>query len=288
MSEAAKQNDLIYVSSDDSSQVGFADVYVFTFPKGQLVGRLTGFTSPSGMCTGTNGDIFVPDYAQAVIYQYHHGEARPTNVFSDSGAFPIACSINAETGDLIVSNGFGPGNTGSLAIYRGARGPAQIVSDYQFFEFFGVSYDSEGNAFVATYDNNLQLAFVELKKGSSSLREVSMPRLHGANGLVDVSWDGTYVALGNVSTNNVVYRMRIKNYAAHVEGKTLLRGAKRLEQFLVTEVDPKDRRPYKVLVGPNYDGVDVDFWAYPAGGDPVKSLRGIAQPAGTALSRASK
>src|ERR1700735_3197529 len=59
--DAKKQTSLLYVSND-----GTATVTVYTYLDGGglvLVGTLTGFTKPAGMCTDRAGDVWVTDSA---------------------------------------------------------------------------------------------------------------------------------------------------------------------------------------------------------------------------------
>ena len=57
--EATMQS-LLYVS--DASYYDYDDyVYVYSYPEGSLVGTLTGFTRPRGLCANKAGRVFVTD-----------------------------------------------------------------------------------------------------------------------------------------------------------------------------------------------------------------------------------
>lgn len=68
---AAKQPNLLYVSNS-----GSGSVTVYTYLNGGgllLVGTLSGFSLPAGMCTDKAGDVFIPDYGRRKIFEYAHG-----------------------------------------------------------------------------------------------------------------------------------------------------------------------------------------------------------------------
>jgi hypothetical protein len=66
MAPDAKKRALLYVS--DSSTY---DVYVFTFPRGKLVGTLTNQNNPAGLCTDKKGDdLSAADERRLVLGQH--------------------------------------------------------------------------------------------------------------------------------------------------------------------------------------------------------------------------
>ena len=54
MKSSSSGQDLLYVA-DQTTQ----DVYVYTYPQGQLVRTLTGFINPTGECVDSGGDVFI-------------------------------------------------------------------------------------------------------------------------------------------------------------------------------------------------------------------------------------
>src|SRR5579863_4376250 len=55
VSPAAAGQDLLYVSDDSGV------VYVLTYPAGKLVGTLSGFGGPGGLCSDAKGNVFITD-----------------------------------------------------------------------------------------------------------------------------------------------------------------------------------------------------------------------------------
>jgi hypothetical protein len=89
----AKSEELLYASSLPYS------VYVYTYPKGKVVGFLSGF-SPRGLCSNQNGDVFVA--SRYGVYEYPHGRAKPIAIIAVQ--YPEGCSLDPTTGDLAVVN----------------------------------------------------------------------------------------------------------------------------------------------------------------------------------------
>lgn len=285
MAAGAKNENLLYVSAYDSSQVGFADVFVFTYPAAKLEGRLTGFTSPSGLCTDAKGDVFVTDYNMADIVEYAHGDTIPVSTLSDPNAFPLGCSVDPTTGNLAVSNQYGPsGDHGSVAIYANASGAPMLYSDPVFFSYGFCAYDPAGDLYVDGDNGSLEPVFAVLARGSTGFMNITLPRKVKPG---DTEWDGSHIAVA--STGNIIYRLHIAGSRAHITGSTTLIGADGLAQFSIWNSGSQIRGPQgATLIGPDFGGVNVKFWNYPAGGKAVRTLPNIEQPVGTAVSKATK
>ena len=73
--EAPKKQSLLYVSNQ-----GTGNVTVYTYLNGGglvLVGTLTGFSRPTGMCTDNLGNVWILDYGTRKIFEYAHGGTNP-------------------------------------------------------------------------------------------------------------------------------------------------------------------------------------------------------------------
>ncbi len=80
----AKDEALLY--ADDPAR---EDVFVFAYPKGTLLGTLTGFNAwPNGLCIDAYGHVFITteeSEIKGVIYEYNHGGTAPIASLSDEG-----------------------------------------------------------------------------------------------------------------------------------------------------------------------------------------------------------
>lgn len=286
MDPGAKKRDLLYVSS-----YGYNGeyVYVYTYPGGEKQGMLTGFELPSGECVDKSGNVFITNYNGADILEYAHGGTQPIAVLKDEPySHPLDCSVDPTNGDLAVNNLFGSNGTGDIAIYRAAQGVPSIYSNPTLFEYFACGYDNSGNLFVAAYDNNLKPKLAELQKGSAVLREITLPKIKQKYGLVGgIQWDGSYVTVGNVD-DDIVYRLRFVGSRAKIVGSTPLTDGNHVDFFSIPKVGAKAKEQHLRIVGPDYDGGDVKIWEYPAGGMSIKTITGVYEPVGTAVSLARK
>ena len=89
-------------ASDSSADL----VKVFSYPRGKLVGTLTGFQTPQGMCVDKAGNVFITNSGAAQILKYAHGGTTPIATIADPGEHPIGCAISPVNGDLAATNIF--------------------------------------------------------------------------------------------------------------------------------------------------------------------------------------
>ena len=197
MSRIATHDRLLYVSSNNSNSEVYVSVY--SYPGGALKGRLTGFSQPEGLCVDRAGEVFVPDYFTAKIFEYAHGSASPDRVLQDEPySYPTDCAISATTGDLAVAN------SEDVVIFAKGKGEPRSYSDPAFGALSGVGYDDAGNLFVFGWKNGTP-AIAEIRNGSSAFSFVSVPGLAEKIGpyLGGIKWDGKYVVVGSIQYGDV-------------------------------------------------------------------------------------
>jgi hypothetical protein len=281
MEPGAKSNVLLYVSNFYGS-----DVTVYSYPKGGLVGTLTGFGSPTGVCSDSQGNVFITDYADADIVEFAHGGTTPIATLSDSGLRPEGCSVDPTTGNLAVSNletnGF---LHGDLAIYPNASGTPEMYTNPNFFYYFFCAYDNAGNLYVDGLGpqsvNVSQVA--KLAAGGSKLKSVTFDAsILDAEG---ISWDGKYLAIGVQMSGETIDRYRISGTTGTLIGSAAVDGSEDLLEFWIGSVGRDERT---ILIGPNFDGNDITYYQYPDLGNPFKTIRHhrLHAPYGLTISRA--
>ncbi|MBV8067515.1 MAG: hypothetical protein JO113_06035 [Candidatus Eremiobacteraeota bacterium] len=271
--------DLLYISADFD---GVGVVYVYTYPSGQLVGELTGFSFPQFECVDSAGDIFIPSVNESpttgTIYEYAHGGATPTRMLRDPGA-PGGCSIDPTTGNLAVANlsdANNPhGNYGSIAVFAGSQSNPQTFYPSGFAPQT-CGYDNQGNLYMSTGGGNRHdlSGFARLAKGSSSFEPLKLnAKISFAHALPSVQWDGKHMT---VSSNQgpiaplYVYRLKIRGDRATVIGTITLHDS------------PKENHSGQSwIVGRLIFGIDyhlgyrVSRWPYPQGGYPEWNIKHI-------------
>jgi hypothetical protein len=229
MNPAAAGQDLLYVVNN-----GDENVYVYSYPQGQLVGTLTGFIAPTGECVDTAGDIFIvaasnKERSSGIIYEYAHGGTSPMATLTDPNP-AFGCAVDGGSGNLAVSGG-------GVAIYKHASGEPVMYSSSQF-AFYFCGYDSNGNLYLSASNGNYldQEQFVRLAKGSSAFQQISVDTtLYAVNSLPSsVQWDGKHmtVSSGSASIGQgydgplYLYRLSISGGSATVVGTTTLSSKK--------------------------------------------------------------
>jgi hypothetical protein len=270
MAPQAQRDSLLYISD-----LGTNAVYVYSYPKGTLLGTLTGFDAPFGECVDNKGDVFIANYEASNIPEYAHGGTSQIATLSDPGYLPGDCAVDPTTGNLAVTNFMTTGNgQGTVAIYKDAKGkPKAYYTDPVISQMAFCAYDKAGNLFVDGVTSGDTFAFAELPKGSTSFRKISLNQhINSPNG---VQWDGTHMAVEDGSVG-VIYRFAISGMKGAEVGSTPLIGSSNVVDFWIDG---------SKVIGPNNEAGSVTFWNYPAGGSGTKTIGGFVQPIGATVSK---
>jgi hypothetical protein len=270
MNPAAKKSDLLYL--DDQT----GDVYVYSYPKGELMGTLTGLSEPQGECVDKKGDVFFTTFSSQEILEYAHGGTSPINTLSNPGEFMEGCSVDTKTGTLAAID-FEPSSGeggGSVAIFANASGSPTVLNDANLYLGYQIGYDNKGNIFVDGVDSGRNFEFAELPKGSSSFTEITLGATITIPG--GVQWDGKHVTVGDAKNGDIY---QTDGAGGKIEGTTSLSDSDGIFQYFIGG---------KKVVGPNAYSANAGIWKYPKGGSPTMTLTGISYPFGAAISKAPK
>jgi hypothetical protein len=277
--EAKRIKRLLYIS-----EFGISDVYVYDYQTGDEVGELGGFDNPAGQCVDKKGDVYLTTEAgsEGSIVEYTHGGANPIKTLSAVG-HPIGCSIDPTTGNLAVDEGL-PGGASGIQVWNKASGaPAEYSSISACNEMWSPGYDNQGNLYVE--GDEYARSVCELPARGNALESVSINRTINFPG--SVMWDGKYITFTDQSYENEtgLYRARrTRRGALAVVGITLLSDscygnqADVVQPFIVGKKNtPANKEESTAVVGANvayYCSTEgrFDYWAYPAGGQPKRSL----------------
>jgi hypothetical protein len=151
---------LLYVSDLIRNEVN-----AYNYPSGGHVLTLTGFTYPWGVCSDTNGNIFVMGYRNDNVIEYAHGAGAPTQTLNVSGS-AIACSYDPNTGNLAVVVDSQTEGTG-VAIFSSEQGtPTMSYSGYGT-AIARCGYDDNSDLFCDGSIDGERLAFFVLGSGSN-------------------------------------------------------------------------------------------------------------------------
>jgi len=189
-------------------------VLTYSYPDLNRGGDIHGLKEPLGLCSDTSGNVFVTDGGAQAIFGYRHAQRKPFTELSDPNKTPQGCSVDPETGNLAVTNycatiGTSCSGPGNVVVYKNAKGnPKSFSLGTMLSNASFCGYDNAGNLFVDGTDGSTTL-LVELAKGASKPKKVTLSEGLGTPG--NVQWDGTYVTVGD-ATSNEIHRFTITNY----------------------------------------------------------------------------
>jgi hypothetical protein len=264
----AKGSPLLYVSDQLNRSV-----FIYAYPALTPMGELTGFNLPWGLCVNRrNGNVWVTDTFNNDLVEFPHGGSTPIRTLHQYLYDVDACAVNPKTGDVAAVND-GSEDPAEVIIFKPSHAPPKQYSDIKnalALEF--AAYDPDGNLFVDDPGfGRGRSVLEELAKGSQRLLKIPWhgPPIGYPGG---VQFDGTDLAIGD-SDNHVVYRTSNGTVVATVT----LKDACQVRQFFIH---------YGFLIAPNacksYGNVLI--YRYPAGGEPVKQVRGLGAPVGAVVS----
>lgn len=250
----AKAETLVYATAG-----GGSTVEIFSYPKGKLVGVLTGFSVPASECSDEKGNVWIVNSSSASFVEYAHGGNSPiATLYEPKSYIPIGCSVDPTSGDLAATNEV----TGDIAVFHHASGAPVYYSNPDFPTNEFCSYDNTGNLFAASPSTG---KIIELPSGESELRVISIDQNIGVGSL---QWAGTYLAIVDRTPfkgPTVVDHVSIAGSQATVIGQTTLgdkgRQVNYTVQFWIHD---------GTIVGPGKKS--LNYWRYPKGGSPTKII----------------
>jgi WD40 repeat protein len=247
----AQKRDLLYVSGSTGS---FAYVYLFSYPQGKLVGKIA--KQITGLCSDSHGNVYMTQSydSTSTIFEYAHDAKKPLATLSDPYNGAHGCAVDPITGNLAVANSDGE----TVVVYEHARGKPKT-----YYIWFGpqyVAYDPKGHLYAL---GGTGKEFALLSGGL--FRRVRLGKPVGDT--TGAQWDGEYMALGG-ETGYYYYRGRVDRYA--ISGrKGVPEGITNFSTGAVSfYIDAST-----VITTDGYG--KLNFFAYPGGGSPTKTISGF-------------
>jgi hypothetical protein len=280
-----KQRDLLYVSNANGT------VSVYRYWQRTLVGVLTDFSAPRGMCADAAGNVYITDAKAEKVYEYAHGGTKPIRAIDDSPYAPFACSVAASNGDLAIANApydyYKP--AGNIAIYRHATGKPTILAKGD--DFTGCAYDDRGDLLALSeyyYSPFWYFQSFYLPKNSTKLIQMTLPGISYSShaGVVEaVGWDGKYWAVGPAYNDLFLYTIDVK---ATMEGTVDLKiGPYAIYPGPLAFYRATKGQATQVVAGAG--DTTAYYWKYPAGGDYFAEItEDLDKPFGVAISLGSE
>jgi len=249
MSPKARGQDLLYVST------GLPDgaTYVYTYPKGQLVGGLSEAGYSYGLCSDVRGNVFITN--QYAIYEYPHGGASASAVLTNPFGATVSCSVDSTTGDLAAVTA-----EGVVIFHPQSRHGWKLAKLFSlpYPRMTACGYDASGNLFLDGQSSSGYLV-AELPKGKSDFKRTLLDKSFPPG---NIQWDGKYVAIGD-NLSLAIRRFKFSGTTGRQVGTTKLEGVDEFFQFWIQGA---------TIVAPGSKSGQYVFavWPYPAGGNPQK------------------
>lgn len=259
-----------------ASNQGANKVLMYSYPRMQLQGTITGVHGVAGLCVdpATQNVWVVSFYGE--LREFKHGATQSIRKLSvGSFADSYGCAVNATTGDLAVTSHNEGSDPGGLYVFKNASGKPKYYTapgPRLYWPYF-VAYDSDGDAFVYGTGGEYRVELAELTPGAKKLQVVT-PRGLRFDSPGGIQFDGTSLAIGDQKPA-VIYRI----VDGKVTGKTTLERACHVWQFFIDG---------NRIIAPNdcHGGRGrVSIYKYPAGGAPLKVLDGLKTPFAVVISR---
>lgn len=264
MSPVAKRAKLLYVSRTGSFEV---DIYLYDTTT--MVGKLTPIDYPYGLCSNSDGDVWITEFDASRVVEYAHAGTKPLKSLKTDGR-PIGCSVDAQTGNLAVADFSTPSGPGDVEIFKKASGRPSKYTSSSFNYLFPPGYDDKGDLFVEGRATSGATGLTELRSGGTGLAPVTVS--HRFFSPAGVMWDGKYVAAADQEYHaqpfTAIYRLRVSGYRATVVGFTVLTDPFHVVQIVQPWIQGNE------VMGASSNG-HVDYWNYPSGGDPRWIIKGV-------------
>jgi hypothetical protein len=262
------------------------DTYVYDYPSGKLVGKLTGFDDPQGMCVDQEGDVYITNPPYGLLLEYAHGGIKPINVYERPGIGLNGCSVSA-TGDVAATG------RNEVCIWKGGKNTPTCVDSNESVGCVGLSpfgYDHDGNL-IGMGSSGRKVTACIIPAG-----ENTMERLHTRIAFnfdpTGTAWDGKYITLSGVRGNGDVVR------PAELSGTTLIAVGPliKLQDQAFMPGSPfffgkqnvtaatTTRATSATIANPRYDKGNADVWNYPKGGEQILRIRAVNDSGGDAIS----
>jgi hypothetical protein len=260
----AQTSDVLYVTSFTGT---FYWVYMFSYPGGKLVGKIA--KEVSGLCSDKHGNVYMTQSfeSRSTIFKYAHGGKKPIATLADPYNGADGCAIDTATGDLAVANSEGE----TVVVYSRAQGKPKRY--YIFFAPFYVAYTPKGQLFVLGTNGD----FAELINGR--FERVTLTKHLGSP--IGVQWDGKYMALGGEAGSSSYYYYGVISRYMISSRKGVLKGSTDLSADAVSFFIEGS-----TVIASDGGDDDLNFFNYPQGGQPTKTISGISRPGSLTVSNA--
>ena len=263
---AGSQTDLIYAGVHQR-------VLVYTYPGAVFADTFKTSFSIHAMCSDAKGDVFITAEVRSksgaftgYVYEYAHGGESPIATLDlPSHEIPVNCSSDPTTGNLAVTSYDIRNYAPSVEIYINGSGEPKPYHSAELGANPQPAYDASGNLFVISGGNVAAL----LAKGKQTFEKITLNETIG--NVAHAQWDGKYFALQSYApTKHNGPNVYVHYYRVQISASTgTIVGISRFANWRLKDAGQSWLARDTVVATP---GSQINFWKYPAGGQPFKVL----------------
>jgi hypothetical protein len=223
MDPAAKTTPtLLYVSNYSAGDV---TVYSYQDAKNiKLLGTITGFLHPEGLCSDNSGNVWVSDYGGKALYEYAHGGSMPIAKIHQHAGYPNDCAVDPKTGNLAVANAlptFHYRDEGVVTVYKpGAHEGTHYRGGSLQTRYFDLTYDNKSNLFVECEDDYGYIGpLAEAPAGSTSFNQIELGSSVEFSAFSGLQWINPTLLMGGLTDSeysSVAYKLLVSGSSATV------------------------------------------------------------------------
>jgi hypothetical protein len=251
---------------------------------GKLLGQIAGLSEPQGITSDGKANLYVADTADSDIKIYALPYESAPKVLSDPGEYPVGVCVTYDGQFVAVANVIsttdGPG---SILIFKNGKAKRKIVNS-GLERAYSCAFDATGNLFVDGENASGQVVIGEIAdatKGGKKLEMLKYAATLGFPGGIEVTTDDKIAILDQASPTIYTFNQPVKGSLGSPIATTVLTGSSDSVTFAFTKSN-------KDLWIADAGSTGVAEFAYPAGGNPVKSFYEGGEPIGIALVPAEK
>jgi DNA-binding beta-propeller fold protein YncE len=226
---------------------------------GKQVGQLAGFNGPGGLATDGKGNLYVVDTGNSRIQIYAPPYNKKPKTLSDPSQYPTGVSVLNDGQFVAVTN-----ISGSVILYKNGKAGPPISAGRLYF----CAFDARGDLFFDGENSNGNFEISEianLTKGGKTLKTLAYNGTILFPGGIQVTSDGKIAIDDQEAASIYTFDPPENGSLGSPIATTPLTGSSDPVTFVFTK---NNKELWDVDAGLAH----VDEFAYPAGGDALKSI----------------
>jgi hypothetical protein len=269
-SASLAKTDLLYIANGGENTVS-----VYAFRSGKLVQTIGPLGNVNGLCVDPSQNVWIPNGSE--LDRYAHGATQSSATLQDPGEYPASCSVDPKHGSIAITNVPVKGHAGNVGIYLGGTGTLRTYTNSHFRAYGSCAFDDNGDLYVFGINKQKKVVLAEITYGGSTLTllkliDVPSPILIPG----EVQFDKGYLAIESQLSPVAIYQVTFARKTARVVSTTPINNVQVSAAFWIAG---------KTVVVPDTLAGEIDYFNYPAGGDPTKSIQASGEPVGVVVSK---